>query len=102
MSYDLMVFNPEVTPKDRDSFIVWYEKQVEWAEDHNYNDPKVSAENLKVWFHEMIKTFPGMNGPYASDDFDDPKVTDYSIGKNIIYAAFAWSEAENARRGNAC
>lgn len=96
MSYDLVVFNSEVTPKDRTGFIAWYEKQVEWTEDHNYNDPKVSAANLKAWFFEMIKTFPAMNGPYASDDFDDPNVTDYSIGKNIIYAAFAWSVAENA------
>ncbi len=46
----------------------------------------------------MIRTFPAMNGPYASDDTDHSKVTDYSIGKSIIYAGFAWSQAKGAYR----
>ena len=37
-----------------------------------------------------------MNGPLASDDYDDPRVTDYSIGSQVIYGAFAWSEMEDA------
>jgi hypothetical protein len=36
-----------------------------------------------------------MNGPYASKE-DSPKVTDYSVGRSVVYAAFAWSEAEQA------
>ena len=32
----------------------------------------------------------------ASDDVDDPKVTEYSVGQTVIYGAFAWSEAEAA------
>jgi hypothetical protein len=34
-----------------------------------------------------------MNGPYAAKDgdVDDPRMTDYSVGKTLIYAAFAWS-----------
>jgi hypothetical protein len=44
----------------------------------------------------MIKSFPPMNGPLASNDVDDPKVTDYSLARSIIYAAFAWSQAERA------
>lgn len=49
-----------------------------------------------MWFLEMKESFPAMNGPYASDDVDDPKVTDYSIGRDVIYAAFGWSQAEHA------
>jgi hypothetical protein len=37
-----------------------------------------------------------MNGPNASSDYDDPNVTDYSIGRSVIYAAFAWSVAAPA------
>lgn len=44
----------------------------------------------------MIKTFPPMNGPLASDDVDNPKVTDYSLGRAVVYAAFAWSQASAA------
>lgn len=96
MSYDLMVFRPSSAPKKRESFMDWYSKQTEWKEDHNYDDPKVSSEKMRNWFLDMIKTFPAMNGPYAIDDIDNPKVTDYSIGRDVIYVAFAWSEAENA------
>ena len=42
----------------------------------------------------MIKAFPAMNGPYAIDDSDSDMVTDYCIGKEVIYVAFAWSVAE--------
>lgn len=45
---------------------------------------------------EMIKTFPAMNGPYAVDDPDNAFVTDYCIGKDVIYVTFAWSMAEKA------
>src|SRR5262249_6736223 len=51
---------------------------------------------LKEWFRETIAVFPPMNGPLASDDPDDPNVTDYSLGRSVIYGAFAWSEAEAA------
>ena len=29
---------------------------------------------------------------------DDPKVTDYSLGRSVIYCGFAWSEAEAAHK----
>ena len=74
----------------------WYRQQTEWSEDHGYNNPEVSVPELRAWFMEMITHYPPMNGPLSSDDPDDPKVTDYSVGKTVIYAAFAWSEAEGA------
>jgi len=91
MSYDLMVFEPTAAPRARKDFMLWYKQQTQWSEGHGYNDPKVSSKPLRAWFMEMIETFPAMNGPYASDDVDNEKVTDYSIGKDVIYAAFAWS-----------
>lgn len=96
MSYDLMVFRPDIAPRTRDEFMNWFDEQVKWAEDHSYNDPAVTSGNLRNWFMEMIETFPAMNGPYADEDIDDDSVTDYCIGTNVIYAAFAWSVAEKA------
>ena len=96
MSYDLMVFEPTVAPKERKDFMQWYAQQTEWAEGHSYQDHKVSTKALQAWFKEMIQHFPPMNGPLASDDVDDPKVTDHCIGKHVIYSAFAWSVAEEA------
>lgn len=47
--------------------------------------------------------FPPMNGDFAPDvdllDEDENlerHVTDYSIGREVIYAAFAWSVADEA------
>jgi hypothetical protein len=97
MSYDLMVFDPEAAPASRDAFMAWYHKQTQWKEEHGYNDPSVTAPKLRLWFDEMIQTFPPMNGPFRSADVDNPKVTDYSVGRSVIYAAFAWSEAKTAR-----
>lgn len=102
MSYDLMVFEKTAAPKSKKEFMEWYDKQTEWEEEHNYDDPVVSSDDLKNWFKDMITKFPQMNGPYApgDDELDnmenDSYVTDYSVGKEVIYAAFAWSLAEEA------
>lgn len=96
MSYDLMVFEASVAPRSREEFMAWYSAQTEWSEDHSYQDHAVTSEALQNWFKEMIQHFPPMNGPLASDDVDNPKVTDHCIGKDVIYSAFAWSEAEEA------
>ena len=96
MSYDLMVFNEHKAPKEREAFLHWYYEQTEWEENHDYQNPDITTTELKNWFLDIIKKYPPMNGPYSSDNVDDIKLTDYSIGKNIIYAAFAWPEAEKA------
>jgi hypothetical protein len=95
MSYDLMVFEPAAAPRDRESFMAWYQQQTKWSEGHSYNDPQVTSPKLQLWFQEMIQFFPAMNGPFASDR-DTPEVTDHCIGRNVIYSAFAWSVAEEA------
>lgn len=99
MSYDLMVFDPEVAPRKRAAFMRWYGEQTAWSEGHAYDDPAVSTPALRAFFLELIETYPAMNGPFAADDMDDPgpRVTDYSIGKAVIYAAFGWSQAQGAR-----
>ncbi|MHC6203793.1 hypothetical protein ACYULU_11435 [Breznakiellaceae bacterium SP9] len=102
MSYDLMVFERTVAPTNRKDFMNWYESQTEWTEDHGYDNPAVTSNDLRNWFMEIIKEFPQMNGPFALDDDaidtmeNDSYITDYSIGKDVIYAAFSWSLAEEA------
>ena len=96
MSYNLMVFNKAAAPKTRAEFMQWYEVQTEWTEEHSYDDPANTSVELRNWFMEVIQTFPAMNGPLASEDEDNIYVTDYSIGKDIIYVSVAWSIAEQA------
>ncbi len=44
----------------------------------------------------MVKTFPPLNGPLATGDVDDPKVTDYGLNRSCVYACFGWSQANAA------
>lgn len=96
MSYDLMVFAPEEAPRERPAFMAWYERQVEWNDGLDYNDPANATEALREWFMAMTKEFPPMNGPLRSNDLDDAHLSDYAIAKHVIYVAFAWSLAEEA------
>jgi hypothetical protein len=96
MSYDLMVFDPAAAPSSKPEFLTWYEQQTEWTEGHSYDDPAVTTPKLRLWYQTMIADFPPMNGPHRSDDFDDPRVSDYSVGQSVIYVAFSWSQAELA------
>jgi hypothetical protein len=96
MSFDLMVFEPTAPPPDRKGFLDWYRQQCKWEETHGYNNPEVCTPALRAWFMEMITQYPPMNGPLRSDDVDNPKVTDYSVGQTAIYGAFAWSKANDA------
>lgn len=92
-----MVFRPDIAPRTRPEFMTWYKDQTRWSEVHSYDDPVVTTDNLKNWFIDMIATFPAMNGPYAKEEDENNEfVTDYSIGQNVIYAAFSWSLAEQA------
>ena len=83
MSYDLLVFDHANPPKTRQEFMVWYERFIEWE--------------------GMREVFPPMNGEFAptdeqlcADESLESRLTDYSIGAEGIYAAFAWSQAEKA------
>jgi hypothetical protein len=100
LSYDLMVFDALDAPRDRAQFMEWYKRTTEWSEGHSYDDPKVTTNALRAWYEDIRRMFPNMNGPGApSDDEIDRaghRLTDYSIGKHAIYAAFAWSVAEDA------
>lgn len=97
MSYDLMVFNPAAAPRNQKAFMVWYQQQAKWVENHDYNNPEVSSKELHNWFIEIKETFPPMNGPYASDDVsEDQTLADYSIGQDMIYVAFGWVFADQA------
>jgi len=91
-----MVFDPLAPPSDRDGFLSWYGEQVQWKEGHRYDNPDITTPDLRSWFLDMLRQYPALNGPYASDDVDNPKVTDYSVGRSVIYAAFGWSQADDA------
>jgi hypothetical protein len=98
MSYDLLVFDPAIPPPGRDEFLRWFKKLAEWDEDRDYDEPAEASDALRAWFMEMITEFPAMNGSFATDDHDSPKVTGYTICRHAIYTDFRWSEINDAYR----
>ena len=107
MSYDLMVFDPEVAPFDRAAFMRWYDDLTKWSEGHSYYDPSVTTPALRAWYDAMrVDWFP-MNGPDSpltsdipveSELWDDPRATGYTICKSAIYCDFRWSMANEAHQ----
>lgn len=100
MSYDLMVFDPAFALRKRAAFMKWYEQQQSDDEDlPPSDDPKSLTPALQAWFAEMIETFPPLDGPLAKEEnMDNPKTTDYGLGRTYVYACFAWSQAEAAHK----
>jgi hypothetical protein len=98
VSYDLLVFDPTIPPRDRDGFMKWFEKLAEWGEGHDYNEPIETSDTLRAWFMEMIKEFPAMNGSFATHDYDNPKVAGCAICRHAIYTDFRWTQIDDAYR----
>ncbi|NQX46821.1 hypothetical protein HQN87_15895 [Paenibacillus tritici] len=101
MSYDLMIFEPSSAPRDKKEFMAWFEQQVQWSEDHEYNNPLVCSEPLQRLYSKLSEYFPNMN--VDEEVFEameeagtDNRLTDYSLGTDVIYAAFAYSVAGEA------
>jgi len=98
MSFDILVFDPAAAPREKEAFLSWWEQQAQWSEDHGYDDASVCTPALRAWFTEFAHEYPAMNGPHAPREMpeDEASLTDYSIGRHVIYGAFAWSKADAA------
>ncbi len=102
MSYDLMVFDKEQAPSNKEAFLKWYDEQTKWTEPHDYQTVAYTSRALQKWYEDMTQQFPDMNladEELLDEDEDDElesRFTEYSIGHAIIYTAFAWSVADEA------
>lgn len=72
MSYDLLVFDPNIAPRDRDEFMTWYGNITKWEEDRDYNSPDGMTGNLPKFFDRIREEFPPMNDPFAYDFDESP------------------------------
>ncbi len=97
MSYDLIVFDPSVAPRDREEFISWYRGTAVAELGQDYDAPFTSP-GLRSWLFEMVSDFPPLNGSLASRNVDDPRLSDYGLSPSMIYVCFAWSQASAANK----
>lgn len=98
MSYDIVVFVADANLKRSSDFIKWYEVQAAQVDDKFYDDGSIANISLQRWFEEMRLLFPPMNGSHTIDisTIDESTLADYEIRELLIYAAFAWSQADLA------
>lgn len=98
MSYDLVVLDKQKRFTNKKDFLEWYNVLTEWADNVDYNDYAHTTPSLQKWFLEMKDIVPPLNGKSAPPDDELDKgeflASDYTISKDAIYVAFAWSNAE--------
>jgi len=123
MSYDLMVFDQSVAPQNRPAFLDWYKARMKSDVGLSQHTPATLSGNLRAFYDDLRQEFPPMNGPDAFDfnaadayfdkgkfgrflkdmlgkkpkHTDERKATEYSLGGDLIYMNFAWSQAQLAR-----
>lgn len=121
MSYYLLVFDPQIAPRDRADFMTWFDNLTKWEEQRDYDSPNGMTGNLPTFFERLRQEFPAMNGPFAIDfnqtepkppsfwqklfgakqppdpeSFDADMITDYCLAENAIYMAFSWYVSDQA------
>lgn len=124
MSYDLLVFDPEVAPRDRVEFQAWFVGLGVSTNGRNAPTPEEAAGKLGAFYDRLRRHYPPMNGPDAPPlmppapapkpgllarllglktaapptpaPFKEAFLTDYSFLPGAIYLGFAWSIAAEA------
>ena len=102
MSYDLMIFDPDLAPA-ASKIAEWYGEVMDAnAESDDFAatfDPASGqSDRLRGFYDEMRAGFPAMNGPDAvgDDEVDNDKVTGYEFHPGFVYMDFRWSASEAA------
>lgn len=103
MSFDVMMFDAKSAPRERSVFDSWFNTLNQWEGDLDYSDYKRTTPALQSFYKELINSYPSLNGPDAPDENAlqsnpelENRLTDYSFAPQLIYAAFAWSQAGEA------
>ena len=98
MSYDILIFEPDVVTDE--DFPRWWEQVSRWEEPHEYDTTTGSTQAIRSFYRDLIRVFPPFNGPDALSDEELEEredkglpVADYTIGADYIYISVGWSDA---------
>ena len=107
MSFDFMVFDPAVPPRNDEGFMAWYDAEVgrgEHAGTPSSHDGAVAeCEALHTFYKEMCEMFTPFNGP---DDVPLPgnapqirilRTCEYNFRPHSLYMSFRWPAQDMAR-----
>ncbi|RIX27853.1 hypothetical protein [Amnibacterium setariae] len=96
MGFDILAIEPAVVTDEE--FPAWWDRQSAWSEQRDYNDPAGATPAIQLFMADLAETFPPMNGPLrpseerleADPELDD-RLSDYSIGRQFVFADFGFS-----------
>ena len=98
MSYDLLIFEPDVVTDE--DFPQWWEQISRWEEPRDYYTTEGSTPAIRSFYRDLIRAFPPFNGPDALSEAELEEreveglpVADYTIGADYIYISVGWSDA---------
>lgn len=98
MSYDILIFEPDVVTDE--DFPQWWEQVSRWEELRDYDTTEGSTPAIRAFYRDLIRAFPPFNGPDALSDAELEEreeqglpVADYTIGADYIYIGVGWSDA---------
>lgn len=101
MSYDLMVFDPETVPREKDAFRAWYDAEI--AAQTDASSGALSSPSMRSFYEELREVFTPLNGTDAvmlQDDASQARIlrtADYDFRPQTIYMAFRWPAQDFAR-----
>lgn len=102
MSYYIMIIDHQPQFKDGKEFYTWYNNVTQWNDTIDYNDYHHTTNSLQQWFLEMKDVVRPLNGEFAPSDDEletgEYLEADYSIGKDFIYVALAWTDCEKTSK----
>ena len=104
MSFDVMVFDPDIAPYDKDRFRDWCEAETgEQAPQSNYTPEIAEKDAFRDFYGQMREVFTPFNG---SDDVvlppDAPQIRilrtcEYFFRPHSVYMCFRWPAQDFAR-----
>jgi hypothetical protein len=100
VSYDLMVFDPDLAPAAGEVG-EWYGEVMETNAGSDdfaaaFDPASGQSDRLRVFYDAMRPRFPAMNGPDQTEDVDNERVTGYEFYPGFVYMDFRWSASEAA------
>ena len=104
MSFDVMIFDPEIAPFDKEKFRAWCEAETGEKAARSSHTPEVADKDAFRDFYEQIReVFSPFNGPDDVALGTDPsqlrilRTCEYFFRPSSVYMCFRWPAQDFAR-----
>lgn len=104
MSFDFMVFDPDIAPRNDEGFHAWFQNEVDDETGTASQDSAIAVTDaIHQWYREMREMFTPSNGP---DKVELPtnasparalRTCEYYFRPRSVYLCFRWPAQDMAR-----